>query len=183
MVLAHWINFTAMEKSLTQITFEFSSLEEASPVSIPIKEPIIKQSEPVAPDVELLRKVTRGRKSLKATVEPLLAIPEDDVLFSKQYYTISEVANMFGVNQSLIRFWENEFDILQPKKNKKGDRYFRPVDIKNLQLIHDLLRRRKFTIEGAREYLRSNKKSEQKFEAIQKLEKLKAFLLELKANL
>jgi len=65
---------------------------------------------------------------------------------------------MFQENQSLIRYWESEFDILQPKKNKKGDRYFRPVDVKNLVLIYDLLRRRKFTIEGARDFLKKNKK-------------------------
>lgn len=61
---------------------------------------------------------------------------------------------MFQENQSLIRYWESEFDILQPRKNKKGDRYFRPIDVKNLVLIYDLLRRRKFTIEGARDFLK-----------------------------
>ncbi|MFM2139575.1 MAG: hypothetical protein RJA57_1882 [Bacteroidota bacterium] len=90
---------------------------------------------------------------------------------------------MFRENQSLIRYWETEFDILQPRKNRKGDRFFRPVDIKNLVMIHDLLRRRKFTIEGAREFLRRNRNAQEKFEMIRSLERLKAFLLELKANL
>ena len=90
---------------------------------------------------------------------------------------------MFRENQSLIRYWETEFDILQPRKNRKGDRFFRPVDIKNLVMIYDLLRRRKFTIEGAKDYLKKNKKAEEKFAMMQSLEKIKGFLLELKASL
>jgi DNA-binding transcriptional MerR regulator len=90
---------------------------------------------------------------------------------------------MFKVNSSLIRFWENEFDILQPRKNRKGDRHFRPVDIQNLQWIYDLLRRRKMTIEGARDFLRQKKKARDQFEMIESLRKIKGFLLELKASL
>jgi len=127
----------------------------------------------------------RGRKSLKEITRSadLIQVPEDEILFQKQYYSIGEVASMFRENQSLIRYWETEFDILEPRKNRKGDRFFRPVDIKNLVLIYDLLRRRKFTIEGAREYLKKNKKAEEKFAAIQSLQKIKGFLLELKVNL
>jgi DNA-binding transcriptional MerR regulator len=130
-------------------------------------------------------KSKRGRKSLKqATAEAdLIEIPGDDILFSKQYYTMRAVAEMFRVNQSLLRFWEAEFDILQPRKNKKGDRYFRPIDIKHLHLIYHLLRQRKYTIEGAKEFLKKNKKAEERFEAIQRLQQLKAFLLEWKAQL
>lgn len=112
-----------------------------------------------------------------------LNIPPDEELFKRQYYSMRETSAMFGVNQSLLRFWENEFDILQPKKNKKGDRYFRPVDIKNLVMIYNLLRVRKFTLEGAKDYLTSNKKAADTFELVKRLEKLKAFLLELKAGL
>ena len=72
---------------------------------------------------------------------------------------------------------------MEPRKNRKGDRFFRPVDIKNLVLIYDLLRRRKFTIEGAKDYLKKNKKAEEKFAAIRSLQKIRSFLLELKANL
>jgi DNA-binding transcriptional MerR regulator len=127
----------------------------------------------------------RGRKSIRQVSEEadLIQIPEDDILFQKHYYTMGEVAEMFRVNQSLLRFWEAEFNILQPKKNKKGDRYFRPVDIKNLHLIYHLLRQRKYTIEGAKDFLRSNSKAEEKFETIKKLEEVKNFLLEMKANL
>ncbi|MDQ6756664.1 MAG: MerR family transcriptional regulator [Bacteroidota bacterium] len=90
---------------------------------------------------------------------------------------------MFKENASLIRYWENEFDILKPKKNSKGDRFFRPEDVKNLKLIHHLLRQRKYTIEGAKEFLKNNKTAAQRFEMIQSLKQLKSFLLELKASL
>jgi DNA-binding transcriptional MerR regulator len=127
----------------------------------------------------------RGRKSLKqvSAEADLIEIPEDEVLFSKQYYTMGEVAEMFRVNQSLLRFWETEFDILQPRKNKKGDRHFRPADIKNLHLIYHLLRQKKFTIEGAKEFLRKNKGADERFEVIQRLQQIKGFLLEWKAQL
>jgi DNA-binding transcriptional MerR regulator len=127
----------------------------------------------------------RGRKSLKqvSAEADLIEIPVDEVLFSKQYYTMGEVSVMFRVNQSLLRFWETEFDILQPKKNKKGDRYFRPVDIKNLHLIYHLLRQKKYTIEGAKDFLKKNKKADERFEVIQRLQQIKAFLLEMKAQL
>src|SRR5437764_6819403 len=89
----------------------------------------------------------RGRPSLKEmdVNADLVQIPPDEILFQKQYYSIGQVAQWFRVNQSLVRYWETEFDILQPRKNRKGDRFFRPIDVKNLLLIHDLLRRRKFT--------------------------------------
>jgi DNA-binding transcriptional MerR regulator len=127
----------------------------------------------------------RGRKSLKqvSSEADLIEIPADEVLFSKQYYTMGEVAEMFRVNQSLLRFWESEFDVLQPRKNKKGDRYFRPVDIKNLHLIYHLLRQKKYTIEGAKDFLKKNKKADERFEVVKRLQEIKAFLLEMKAQL
>ncbi len=131
------------------------------------------------------KKITRGRMSLRdmeAGID-LIEVPEDEELFSKMYYSMSIVADMFKVNQSLIRFWENEFDILKPKKNGKGDRLFRPEDVKNLKLIYHLLRERKYTIEGAKEFLKKNKGADEKFMMIESLKKLKGFLNELKANL
>jgi len=130
-------------------------------------------------------KSTRGRKSLKSFdgEADFVEIPEDDILFEKLYYPIGDVAHMFKVNTSLIRYWENEFDILKPKKNTKGDRHFRPEDVKNLQLIYHLLRERKYTIEGAKEFLKNSKDAAQKFQMIKSLQKLKSFLLELKASL
>jgi DNA-binding transcriptional MerR regulator len=138
-----------------------------------------------SPEPVLKMKSGRGRKSIRQVSEEadLIQIPEDEVLFQKQYYTMGEVAEMFRVNQSLLRFWEAEFTVLQPKKNKKGDRYFRPVDIKNLHLIYHLLRQRKYTIEGAKDFLKNNSKAEEKFETIKKLEEVRLFLLEMKANL
>ena len=103
---------------------------------------------------------------------------------SKQYYSIGQVAEMFHVNHSLIRMWSNEFDaFIQTRKNKKGDRYFRPEDIKTLQLIHHLLRQRKFTMQGARDYLKKNKNADERFAMIESLNKIKSFLLEIKASL
>src|SRR5688572_21052803 len=180
-----------MSKPLTQITFEFSSAEEKEngadfAMDTIIVEKAPKNKAPVPP-VQVTRKTNsgRGRRSLKdiSISADLVQVPEDEILFQKQYYSIGEVATMFRENQSLIRYWETEFDILQPRKNRKGDRYFRPIDVKNLLLIYDLLRRRKFTIEGAKDFLKKNKKTDEKFTMIQSLEKIKSFLNELKASL
>ncbi|MEM0931831.1 MAG: MerR family transcriptional regulator [Bacteroidota bacterium] len=102
----------------------------------------------------------------------------------KRYYGIGEVAKAFGVNTSLIRFWEKEFDVLQPKKNAKGNRKFTPQDIKNLQLIYYLVKERGFTLEGAKTHLKEEKqKTLTKFELIQKLQKVRAELLKIKEQL
>ncbi len=102
----------------------------------------------------------------------------------KRYYGIGEVAKAFDVNTSLIRFWEKEFDVLQPKKNAKGNRKFTPKDIKNLQLIYHLVKERGFTLEGAKIHLREERqKTLSNFEIIQKLEKVKAELLKIKEQL
>jgi len=181
-----------MAKPLAQITFDFvpeeieNTSNDTSAVIVeekeqPVKEPVVvPKEEPVISPAG-----KRGRRSLKeiGINADLINIPPDDILFQKQYYSIGEVAAMFRENQSLIRYWETEFDILQPRKNRKGDRFFRPIDIKNLVMIYDLLRRRKFTIEGAKDYLKKNKKADEKFAMIQSLEKIRGFLLELKANL
>lgn len=112
-----------------------------------------------------------------------LHIPEDQELDSKQYYPISEVASMFNVNISLLRFWEKEFSILKPRKNKKGDRLFRPEDIRNLKLIYFLLKEKKYTIKGAKEFLKKGKKADDKFDTVEVLKNIKSLLLELKAGL
>jgi len=102
----------------------------------------------------------------------------------KLYYSIGEIAEAFGVNASLIRFWDKEFDILKPKKNAKGNRMFTPEDIKNLKLIYHLVKERGFTLEGAKTYLKENqRKALDKFEIISKLEAIKAELLAIKNNL
>jgi DNA-binding transcriptional MerR regulator len=192
-------------RNYSQITFEFSeapsSPENEAAVGVRVKslkteqEPvknIVPETVAVEPETEVenttatpAKKSTRGRKSLKAldAEADLVNIPDDETLFQRQYYSIGEVADMFGVNQSLLRFWENEFDIIQPRKNRKGDRHFRPIDIKNLELIYDLLRRRKLTIEGAKDFLKKNSRAAAHFEMIQSLQSLKGFLLEIKAAL
>ncbi|WP_299762939.1 MerR family transcriptional regulator [uncultured Dokdonia sp.] len=102
----------------------------------------------------------------------------------KLYYGIGEVSKAFGVNTSLIRFWEKEFDVLQPKKNAKGNRKFTPQDIKNLELIYHLVKERGFTLEGAKIHLKEGKKETlSNFDIIRKLENVKAQLIELKKNL
>jgi DNA-binding transcriptional MerR regulator len=99
----------------------------------------------------------------------------------KRYYSIGEVAKAFGVNASLIRFWDSEFDILKPKKNAKGNRMFTPEDVKNLQLIFHLVKERGFTLEGAKTHLKEGqKKTLDKFDIINKLEAIKAQLLSIK---
>ncbi len=102
----------------------------------------------------------------------------------KRYYGIGEVAKAFSVNTSLIRFWEKEFDIIQPKKNAKGDRKFTQEDIKNLELIFHLVKERGFTLEGAKIHLKENKhKTLDNFELIRKLETVKTELLKIKKHL
>ena len=77
----------------------------------------------------------------------------------KLYYTIGEVSEMFGVNTSLVRFWEKEFDVLKPKKNKKGNRLFTPEDLDNFKLIHNLVKDQGLTLDGAKKYLKENRKA------------------------
>ena len=169
-----------MSKPQSQINFDFSD----EPSGGPEVQKAFLSGEPLAQPAPA-PKSSRGRKALKDLEQEMenVDIPEDEVLFQKQYYSIGEVAGMFKVNTSLIRYWENEFDILEPRKNRKGDRFFKPSDVKNLQLIHDLLRRRKFTIDGARDFLRRNKGADERYVLIQSLQQLRGFLLELKAHL
>jgi DNA-binding transcriptional MerR regulator len=102
----------------------------------------------------------------------------------KRYYGIGEVANAFGVNTSLIRFWEKEFDALKPKKNAKGNRKFTPEDIKNLKLIFHLVKERGFTLDGAKTHLKEERqKTLNNFEIITKLEDIKSQLIKIKSEL
>ena len=81
-------------------------------------------------------------------------MPYKEREITKMYYSMGEVAAMFDVNQSLLRFYEKEFDILQPKKNKKGNRYFTPEDIENLKIIFNLINDKGYTLQGAKDYLK-----------------------------
>lgn len=111
-------------------------------------------------------------------------MPYKEKEIEKLYYPIGEVAEMFDVNTSMIRFYEKEFDILQPKKNAKGNRLFRPEDVSNLKIIFNLIKDKGFTIQGAKEFMKKNKNEvvEQQ-KVIESLEKLKSFMIELKDQL
>jgi DNA-binding transcriptional MerR regulator len=139
----------------------------------------------IKPESHEKPKSGRGRK---ASRDPQAdadkpTVPEDHTLFSKPFYGIGEVAAMFRITTSQLRYWESEFDILAPRKNAKGETFFRPEDIKTLLEIHDLLRNKKMTIESARARLRKSDSSHQKQEVIRQLEQLKRFLQEMKADL
>lgn len=112
------------------------------------------------------------------------SMPYKEREINKLYYTMGEVTEMFGVNASQIRFYEREFDVLQPKKNKKGNRLFTQDDIANLKIIFHLVKEKGYTLQGARDYLRSNKnEARENQRVIDSLEKLKAFLLEVRDSL
>lgn len=118
----------------------------------------------------------------------LLAIeefmPYKDREINKLYYSMGEVTELFNVNASQIRFYEKEFDIIQPKKNKKGNRLFTKEDIDNFKIIFNLVKNKGYTLQGAREFLKDNKsKAQENQRVIDSLERLKAFLLEVQASL
>ena len=102
----------------------------------------------------------------------------------KRYFKIGEVAKAFGVNASLLRFWEKEFDVLRPKKNAKGNRLFTQEDIKNLQLIYHLVKEKGFTLEGAKNKLKEKPEEiTSNHDVIVRLEKIKSELLQIKNEL
>lgn len=102
----------------------------------------------------------------------------------KVYFRIGEVAEMFGVNVSLIRYWEKEFDIIKPFRNKKGNRFFTKQDVDNFHLIYHLVKERGFTLQGAREKLKANRDDvTANHEVVKTLQQMRTFLLELKQNL
>ena len=102
----------------------------------------------------------------------------------KLFYSIGEVAKKYKVNVSLIRFWEKEFDILKPKKNKKGNRMFTKTDIDNLDIIFHLVKERGFTLEGAKKKLKENKKDTiDNIAIVNKLKEIRSFLTSLREEL
>ncbi len=102
----------------------------------------------------------------------------------KMFYTIGEVASMFNVNTSCIRHWEKQFDIIKPKRNKKGNRLFRPEDVDNFKLINHLINEKKMTLEGANKKIKENKGDFiDEVKIIEKLKKVKEELLTIKNNL
>ena len=110
--------------------------------------------------------------------------PYKEKPITKLYYSIGEVAKMFDVNTSLVRFWEKEFDILKPKKNAKGNRLFTRKDVDNLKVIYHLVKERGFTLDGAKKKLRENKGDTiQNEEIVERLKDIRGFLVELRDNL
>jgi len=99
----------------------------------------------------------------------------------KLYYSISEVSKMLGVNASLVRFWEKEFDILKPKKNSKGNRQFTKEDVGNLRLIYHLVKEQGHTLQGANEKIKNEKNTTiKKVEIIDSLYKVRNLLTDIK---
>ncbi len=103
---------------------------------------------------------------------------------TKLYYSIGEVAKMLDVNPSLIRYWEKEFSIINPQKNKKGNRLFKKKDIENLNLIYHLVKERGLTLQGAKKKIRDNKEDlDHNFEIIKSLQNIKTMLNDIKESL
>lgn len=110
-----------------------------------------------------------------------MSLPE---LPDKLYYSITEIADHFDVAPSLLRYWESEFSSISPKRNKKGTRFYNKKDIDEIRLVHYLVKEQGFTIKGARERLKKERKSTQeKIDAINGLKKVRSFLAELKENI
>jgi DNA-binding transcriptional MerR regulator len=102
----------------------------------------------------------------------------------KLYYSIGEVAEIFTVAPSLIRFWESEFDIIKPKKNRKGNRQFTKEDIDNVRTIYHLVKEKGFTLQGAKEMLRNDSQAvKDKMEMLESLRSVRGFLVELREKL
>lgn len=111
-------------------------------------------------------------------------MPYREKKIEKLYYSIGEVADMFNVNTSLIRYWEKEFDIIHPQKNKKGNRLFTPADIDNFHIIYHLVKERGMTLKGAKKKMSENKDDAiQNFEVVKSLQNMREMLLEVKEML
>ena len=111
-------------------------------------------------------------------------MPYKEFKIEKLYYSIGEVAKIFGVSTSLLRYWEKEFDILKPRKNKKGNRLFTKLDVKNLKMIYHLVKEKGYTLDGAKQKLSSNTdnlKNNQRI--VESLQQIKLFLNEVKEDL
>ena len=111
----------------------------------------------------------------------LANMPYKEKAIEKKYYAIGEVAEIFNVATSLIRFWESEFDLIKPKKNRKGNRQFTTHDIDNVRLIYHLVKEKGYTLQGAKDILKSSgKEIQDKMASVDSLKKVRAFLVELK---
>ncbi len=157
-----------------------NKIEHAKPTKKPkkVSKEVVKtvKKTPVKKKVELIEDVIP---------QTLRQDKVDEKGLEKVYYTISEVAKMFDVNASLLRFWEKEFRQLgKIKKNKKGDRYYNKHNIRHLNIIYYLLKEQKMTIAGAREMMKNKRKSTvAQFDMVENLQKIRGFLVDLKTAL
>jgi len=111
-------------------------------------------------------------------------MPYKEKRVEKLYYSIGEVAEMFNVNPSLIRYWEKEFDIIKPKKNKKGNRFFTIEDIEHFHIIYYLVKELGLTLKGAQKKLKENKEGTMNnFEVVKSLKEIKTMLLEIREEI
>jgi len=111
-------------------------------------------------------------------------MPYKERKIEKLFYAIGEVAEMLDVPVSTVRFWENEFDILKPRKNKKGNRLFMPDDIKNLKIIYHLVKEKGMTLAGAKKQLSAKwEETDYKYEINQSLNNIKGILIEIRDNI
>ena len=111
-------------------------------------------------------------------------MPYKEPKIEKLYYSIGEVADKFKVNTSLIRFWEKEFDIIKPHKNKKGNRLFTPQDVDNFHLIFHLVKEKGMTLKGAKLKLKENKEDTvNNFEVVSRLKEIHSLLVEVRDNI
>jgi DNA-binding transcriptional MerR regulator len=102
----------------------------------------------------------------------------------KLYYSIGEVADIFNVAPSLIRFWESEFELIKPKKNRKGNRQFTKDDIENVRTIYHLVKEKGFTLQGAKEMLKNDSQAvRDKMELIESLKTIRKFFTDLREKL
>ena len=111
-------------------------------------------------------------------------MPYKEKVIEKKYFSIGEVAEMLDVATSLIRFWESEFDIIKPKKNRKGNRQFTREDIENVKLIYHLVKEKGYTLQGAKDLLKNgNDTLKEKVEVIESLKKIRSFLEEIRSKM
>jgi DNA-binding transcriptional MerR regulator len=111
-------------------------------------------------------------------------MPYKEIKVEKVFYTIGEAAGILEVPVSTVRFWENEFQVLKPMKNKKGNRLFTPADMKNLKIIHHLLKNEGMTISGVKKRLALNlDETDYKFEVSESLQKIRSILLDIRDNI
>jgi len=188
------IKRTKAEKQVAKKPVQFiapAQEESATEVNEDVVESIVNDSIPTVSRTpmnfgKLNATHKRGRKSFASMEGDIdkLNVPSAEELAKKLYYPIGEVAVWFNVNTSLIRYWEKEFKQLQPRKTRKGDRLFRAQDVEFLKQIYYLLREKKYSIDGAKTYLKNNKKKAEKDLALlNSLKNIKSFLVSLKESL